>query len=111
MFTPAGMDRNGWPESIGIRCRIAPEFASGASAWEFARILVRKGQRLQVPFETAIKAENGGFLEPSKKEMCTYLDKKEKLAGSLFGKINSSDFGENEDLNIDKLIEKINKVL
>lgn len=105
------MDRNGWPESIGIRCRIAPEFASGASAWEFARILVRKGQRLQVPFETAIKAENGGFLEPSKKEMCTYLDKKEKLAGSLFGKINSSDFGENEDLNIDKLIEKINKVL
>lgn len=80
---------------------------SGASPWEFARVLVRKGQRLQVPFETAVKSSNGGFLEPSKKEMCDYLDKKEKLAGSLFGKINSFDFGDNVDFNIDQLIEAI----
>ena len=80
---------------------------SGASPWEFARVFVRKGQRLQVPFETAVKSQNGGFFEPSKKEMCDYLEKKEKLAGSLFGKIKNFDFGEREDFNIDKLIEGI----
>ncbi len=81
---------------------------SGASHWEFARILVRKGQRLQVPFETpVVKSSNGGFLESSKKDLCAYLDKKEKLSGSLFGKIKSCDFGDDEDFNIDKLIECI----
>ena len=80
---------------------------SGASPWEFAKVLVRKGQRLQIPFETAIKPQNGGFLEPSKKEMCDYLDKKEKLAGSLFVKIKSFEFGEDVNFNIDQLIESI----
>lgn len=80
---------------------------SGASPWEFARVLVRKGQRLQVPFETAVKSSNGGFLEPSKEKMCEYLDKKEKLAGSLFGKIQSFDFGDKEEFNIDELIKSI----
>ncbi|MFH1898451.1 MAG: type I-E CRISPR-associated protein Cas7/Cse4/CasC [Candidatus Desantisbacteria bacterium] len=80
---------------------------SGASPWEFAKVMVRNGQRLQIPFETAVKPQNGGFMEPSKKEMCEYLDKKEKLAGSLFGKIESFEFGEDEDFNIDKLIESI----
>lgn len=80
---------------------------SGASPWEFAKVLVRKGQRLQIPFEMAVKPQNGGFLEPSKKEMCEYLDRKEKLAGSLFGKINSFEFGEDEDFNIDQLIESV----
>ena len=80
---------------------------SGASPWEFAKVLVRKGQRLQIPFETAVKSQNGGFLEPSKNKMRDYLDKKEKLAGSLFGKIKSFDFGEDAVFNIDQLIESI----
>ncbi len=80
---------------------------AGYSRWDYARVFVRKGQRLQVPFETAVKIEDGGFLKPSKKEMCNYLDKKEKLDGSLFGKIKSFDFGDDENLNIDKLIEGI----
>jgi len=77
---------------------------SGASYWEFARVYVRNGQRLQVPFETAVKAKDGGFLQPSIAELKSYLDKKEKLSGSLFGKIESFDFGEDESFNIDKLI-------
>ena len=49
---------------------------SGASPWEFARVLVRKGQRLQVPFETPIKAREGGYLQPSVDALKAYLDKK-----------------------------------
>ncbi|WP_338923806.1 type I-E CRISPR-associated protein Cas7/Cse4/CasC (plasmid) [Pseudomonas silesiensis] len=84
---------------------------SGASPWEFARVLVRKGQRLQVPFETAVKAKDGGFLQPSIDEMTSYLDKKEKLAGSLFGKVASFDWGVNENFSIDELITALTNVI
>ncbi len=77
---------------------------SGASPWEFARVMVRKGQRLQVPFETAVKAKDGGFLQPSIDTLKTYLDKKEKLSGSLFGKVASYDWGDDENFSIDDLI-------
>lgn len=77
---------------------------SGASPWEFARVMVRKGQRLQVPFETAIRAEQGGYLESSIEALKTYLDKKEKMTGSLFGKQASYDWGENENYSVDQLI-------
>lgn len=77
---------------------------SGASPWEFARVLVRKGQRLQVPFETAIKAQQGGFLQSSIAALNSYLDKKEALSGSLFGKQGDYQWGENMDYNIDLLI-------
>jgi len=77
---------------------------SGASPWEFAKVLVRKGQRLQVPFETAVKAKDGGFLQPSINALTEYSAKKEKLAGSLFGKINEYTFGEDENFSIDNLI-------
>lgn len=77
---------------------------SGASPWEFARVLVRQGQRLQVPFETAIKAEQGGYLQPSIEALKMYLDKKEKMTGSLFGKQGSYDWGEDENYSVDQLI-------
>jgi CRISPR system Cascade subunit CasC len=77
---------------------------SGASPWEFARVLVRKGQRLQVPFEQPVKAQGAGFLQPSVQELKAYLDKKEKLAGSLFGKLAAYDFGEDENFSIDALV-------
>lgn len=77
---------------------------SGASPWEFARVLVRKGQRLQAPFETPVKARDGGYLQPSIDSLKTYLDKKEKLAGSLFGKQAAYEWGENDDYSIDNLV-------
>lgn len=80
---------------------------SGFSPWEFARIFVRRGQRLQVPFDTPVKSNGGGYIEASKKAMCGYLDKKEKLSGSLFGKIDGFDFGEDENFNIDKLKDAV----
>lgn len=80
---------------------------SGASPWEFARVLVRKGQRLQIPFEKPVKAREGGYLQPSIDELKEYLDKKEKLAGSLFGKQASYDWGEDESFSIDALVEAL----
>ena len=80
---------------------------SGASPWEFARVMVRKGQRLQVPFETAVKAREGGYLNASVDELKSYLDKKEKLTGSLFGKQASYDWGEDEGFSIDNLVESL----
>lgn len=80
---------------------------SGASPWEFSRVMVRKGQRLQVPFETAVKAKEGGYLQASIDELKTYLDKKEKMSGSLFGKLASYDWGDDEDFSIDDLVTSL----
>lgn len=84
---------------------------SGASPWEYARVYVRKGQRLQVPFETPVKPKEGGYLEPSKIALADYLDKKEKLAGSLFGKIAGLTFGEDENYSIDALIADVQQAV
>lgn len=81
---------------------------SGASPWEFACVMVRKGQRLQVPFETPVpKSREGGYIQPSIETLKNYLDKKEKLSGSLFGKQGSYDWGEDENFSIDDLIAKL----
>ena len=80
---------------------------SGASPWEFAKIIIRKGQRLQVPFETAIKAKDGGYLQPSITALTEYLSKKEALAGSLFGKQRDFTFGEDSVFSIDNLVGEL----
>ena len=80
---------------------------SGASPWEYAQVLVRKGQRLQAPFETPVKAHEGGYLQPSIESLKAYLDKKEKLAGSLFGKLASYEWGESEHYSIDDLVSDL----
>lgn len=80
---------------------------SGACPWEYAQIFVRKGQRLQVPFETPVKAKDGGFIGPSKVELAGYLSKKEKLAGSLFGKIAGFTYGEDENYSVDDLLRDV----
>jgi len=80
---------------------------SGASPWEFAKVLVRRGQRLQVPFETPIMAKGRGYCEPSIEALKAYLSQKEKLSGSLFGKQGDYEWGENEDFSIDDLIVKL----
>lgn len=81
---------------------------SGASPWEFARVLLRKGQRLQVPFETPVqKGREGGYLQPSIEELKSYLNKKEKLSGSLYGKLAGYEWGESGDFSIDDLIAKL----
>ena len=75
---------------------------------------MRRGQRLQVPFETAVKAENGGFLKPSIDKLKEYITNKEQEAGSLFGKVAEFDFGEDrkpsdKKFSVDDLITGIQK--
>ncbi|MFA7438950.1 type I-E CRISPR-associated protein Cas7/Cse4/CasC, partial [Castellaniella sp.] len=80
---------------------------SGASPWDFARVLVRRGQRLQVPFDAPVKDKGQGYLQPSIKALKAYLDKKEKLFGSLFGKVAAYDWGEDEGFSIDDLASQL----
>lgn len=80
---------------------------SGASPWNFARVIVRKGQRVQAPFETAVKSYEGGFLAPSIQALTGFLDKHDKLSGSLSGKLNSFDWGVSDEFSIDDLISAL----
>ena len=82
---------------------------SGACPWEFAKVMVRSGQRLQVPFEAPIRAKGNGFLQPSVRALKDYLARKEQLSGSLFGKQGDYEWGENENFSIDDLVGKLQK--
>lgn len=77
---------------------------TGGGDWDFARVLVRRGQRLQASFDAPVKAWGEGYSKPSIEELKAQLDSKEKRAGSLFGKVGSHDFGERDDYSIDDLI-------
>lgn len=77
---------------------------SGACPWEYARVLLRKGQGLQASFEQPVKSQGEGYLSPSKAALKDWLNKKEKLSGSLFGKQGDYEWGEDLDYSIDRLI-------
>ncbi|SEI65473.1 CRISPR system Cascade subunit CasC [Allopseudospirillum japonicum] len=77
---------------------------AGACPWEFARVLVRKGQGLQASFEQPVKAKGEGYLAASKTALNDWLDAKEKLSGSLFGKQADLQWGENLEYSLDHLI-------
>lgn len=80
---------------------------AGSCLWDYAKVLVRKGQGIQLSFETPVKPKDGGFLQPSIERIQTELAKKEKLSGSLFGKIADYEFGIDENFSIDNLISSV----
>ena len=81
---------------------------AGYSSWDYARILIRKGQGVQLSFETPVRRNSdGGYLQPSIDAVRNQLEKREKQYGSLFGKIADFEFGTENGLNIDALIEAI----
>ncbi|MDD4573634.1 MAG: type I-E CRISPR-associated protein Cas7/Cse4/CasC [Sphaerochaeta sp.] len=82
---------------------------SGSNLWDYARILVRKGQRVQASFDNPVKAKGEGFLKPSIEALDTFLDKREKLSGSLYGKIDEFRWGIDENFSIDDLIAGVQK--
>lgn len=84
---------------------------TGKNLWDFARVYVRQGQSLQASFENPVKERGEGFLKPSIIALNQFLDKKEKLSGSLFGKIQDFSWGEDENFTIDSLIEGVQQAV
>lgn len=80
---------------------------AGYSTWDYARVYVRKGQNLQASFEEPVKSRGSGFLKPSIEALNAFLDKKEQLSGSLFGKEAVFSWGEDESFSIDDLLSGI----
>jgi len=76
---------------------------SGASFWDYARIFVRKGQRLQASFDTPVSAK-GGHLAPSIQALENFLQKKEQEAGSLFQKQGSIVLGPESQESVDSIV-------
>ena len=85
---------------------------SGASSWDFAKIFIRTGQRLQVSFEEPIRKESeGGYLKPSIKALIKNLSEKETMIGSLFGKKKEFTWGQDENFSIDHLCDGVSDYL
>lgn len=80
---------------------------SAMNYWDFARIVIRRGVRLQCTFDRPVRPDRaGGYLEASRAAMIEQLERKEKQAGTLFGKIAQIDFGDT-DMSIDDLVSTI----
>ena len=81
---------------------------SGACGWDYARVLVRKGQRLQLSFEKPVKAKDG-YLQPSIEALEAGLAAKKRMAGSLFGELADYTISESSEMNIDGLVDALVK--
>jgi CRISPR system Cascade subunit CasC len=77
---------------------------AGYNPWDYAQVYVRQGQRLQASFDDPVKAKGQGYLKPSIEALKNWLETKEKLSGSLFGKLDSFEFGLDPEFSVDSLI-------
>lgn len=74
---------------------------SGACLWDWARVLLRKGPRMQASFDEPVRAK-GGWLAPSIEALKSALDEHKRACGSLYGERASFTFGKGE-MGIDEL--------
>lgn len=92
-----GMDRavEGFVRALYMAVPAARQSTqSGACPWDYARILVRRGQRMQLSFEKPVRsAADGGWLAPSVAALDAGLARQEQLAGSMYGKIAEATYG------------------
>ena len=78
---------------------------TGLHLWDYARVLIRKGQGMQVSFDKAVLSHNG-YLEPSIAALDDALARQERQAGSLYGKKAEFTFGKADaELSIDELAD------
>lgn len=76
--------------------------------WNYAKILVREGQAVQIPFETPVQKDiKGGYLSNSIKELDKGIAQLENNFGSLFKKLSEFTYDQNKDNTIDSLIDGI----
>lgn len=84
---------------------------SGKCSWDYAKVYVRKGQPIQFSCDEPVRFDSkkgGGFLVPSISALNEFLLSKERMSGSLFGKIKDYELSAQQG-NIDELIEVIQK--
>lgn len=76
--------------------------------WNYAKILVREGQAVQIPFETPVQRDvKGGYLSNSIKELENGIARLENNFGSLFKKVAEFTYDQNQDNTVDNLIKGI----
>lgn len=84
---------------------------SAACPWQYAVVTVRKGQRIQLPFENAVRTghECPDLLSASRRELQTRLEDTKKMFGSLFGEKARFEIGLGVGGSVDELIGGLEK--
>lgn len=80
---------------------------AGACLWDYARVLVRKGQRMQLSCDAPVRSTGAGWLVPSIEALDAALDRNESLCGSLYGKAADVTFGKDAAFSIDALCAEV----
>lgn len=76
--------------------------------WDYARIILRKGNFKQPIFDAPVKADNGsGYVSPSIKALDNMLDRQKSLSGSRYGGIDEFRYGLDPDYSIDRLVSDV----
>jgi CRISPR system Cascade subunit CasC len=80
---------------------------AAACPWDFACIVLRKGQRLQMPFSSAVKTskEHPDLVSASKAALLEQLAAKKKMFGSMYGKLAEFTIGMDTQTSIDDVLE------
>jgi CRISPR system Cascade subunit CasC len=84
------------------------------SSWDFAKVFIRKGQNLQLSFDKPITLEQdalSGYSAPTIKRLESDLASRQKILGSLFGKIAEFNIGVDDNYSIDHLVNDLNETL
>ena len=83
---------------------------SGACLWDYARVLLRKGPRMQVSFDEPVRAKGSGWLAPSIEALNAALTENERACDSLYGKQAEFTFGKGA-MSIDELRKGVQTAL
>lgn len=81
---------------------------SAAGSWDYAKVLVRSGQPMQMCLDKPVISKTG-YLEPSIKALNEWQRAKQASAGSLYQKHGEYEMGVNSDYSIDSLIADLTK--
>ena len=80
---------------------------AGYCPWDYAKILIRKGQNIQLSFDKDVKYGGQGYSEPSKAILKEKVEQNEKSFGSLYHQLGSFDYGDDAQ-SIDDICAFIN---
>ena len=86
---------------------------AGECGWDYAKVYVRKGQPLQYSCDEPVRYDSkrgGGYLEPSIVALNEFLTSKERMSGSLFGKLKEYELSAQKG-NIDELIKVLQEAV